>query len=228
MFIYLFAHQCKDHTLAYFEQEQEGYEINTSVLRSMHVSGICSTCFYWLRQIHRIRQSLDTESATTLLHTFIASRVNYCNTVLAGSPRFITDWLQHVLNAAARVITGMQKFDRGLSDLLHSELHWQDIHQRVQYKLGVAIYRRLQNRAPQYLVDCCVHMSDVSSRQRLRSAGCATTPLQQVQTSIILHCSSDAALMVWNSFPDSSGHNAEHRQLQIGIKDSPVHGACDT
>ena len=32
-----------------------------------------------------------------------------------GSPRFITDRLQRVLNAAARVITGTRKFDRGLS-----------------------------------------------------------------------------------------------------------------
>jgi len=64
----------------------------------------------------------------------------------------------------------MRKFDCGLSDLLHSELHWLDIYQRDQYKLGVTIYQCLQNRAPQYLVDCCVRTFDVSSRQRLRSA----------------------------------------------------------
>ena len=55
----------------------------------------------------------DTESTKTLVHAFIASRVDYCNTVLAGSPQFITDRLQRVLNAAARVITGTRKFDRG-------------------------------------------------------------------------------------------------------------------
>jgi len=31
--------------------------------------------------------------------------------MLAGSPRFTTDWHQRVLNAAARVITGTQRFD---------------------------------------------------------------------------------------------------------------------
>jgi len=60
----------------------------------------------------------------THVHAFIASPVHYCNTVMTGSPRFITDKLQRVLNAAARVITGMRKFDRSLSHLLHSELHW--------------------------------------------------------------------------------------------------------
>jgi len=35
--------------------------------------------------------------------------------------------LQRVLNASARVLTGTHKFDRSLSRLLHTELHWLDI-----------------------------------------------------------------------------------------------------
>jgi len=41
----------------------------------------------------------DTESATTLLRALIVSRLDYCNTGLAGSPKYITDKLQHELNA---------------------------------------------------------------------------------------------------------------------------------
>jgi len=32
-------------------------------------------------------------------------------------------------------------FDHGLSQLLHYELHWLDIPQRVQYKLGVIVHQ---------------------------------------------------------------------------------------
>ena len=46
-----------------------------------------------------------------------------CNTALAGSPRTITDRLQRLLNAAARVVSNTGKFDRGLTHLLYSELH---------------------------------------------------------------------------------------------------------
>ena len=99
-----------------------GVTVSSDLSLEKHVPGICSTCFCWLRQIRRIRRSIDTESATTLVHAFIASGVDYCNIVLAGSPRFITDRLQRVLNAPARVITGTRKIDRGLSDLLHSTL----------------------------------------------------------------------------------------------------------
>ena len=114
----------------------------------------------------------------------------------------ITDRLQRVLNAVARVIIGTRKFDRGMSDLLHTELHWLD--QRVQYKLGVTIYRCLQNRALQYLVDCCVRTSDVSSRQRLRSANGRQLVVPRHRRSKFGRGSFSVAVpMVWNSFPDS-------------------------
>ena len=110
-----------------------------------------------------------------------------------------------------------------------SYIGWTSIYQRVQYKLGVTIYRCLQNRAPQYLVDCCVRMSDVSSRQRLWSANPRQlvmprhpTSVQQFRTPIVLRCSSDGLELV-SRLP--SGPNAEHRQLQIDIRDSPVRGA---
>ena len=139
-----------------------------SALWSMRVGTISSSCFYWLRQIRRIRRSLDAESAKTLVHAIITSRVDGCNTVLAGSPRTITDRLQRLLNASARVVSNTGKFDRGLTHLLHSELHWLDVPQRILHKLGVTVHRCLQVKAPQYLVNCCHPTSDVASRQRLR------------------------------------------------------------
>ena len=61
--------------------------------------------------------------------------------VLAGSPRTITDRLQRLLNASARVVSNTGKFDRGLIHLLHSELHWLDVPQRILHKLGVTVHR---------------------------------------------------------------------------------------
>jgi len=47
-----------------------------------------------------------------------------------------TDKLQRVLNAAARVVTGTRKYDRGLTEILRNELHWLSVPQRVKFKLG--------------------------------------------------------------------------------------------
>ena len=82
----------------------------TSVLRSMFLAYVQHASIGSIRFV-----VFDTKSTMTLVDAFIASRVDNCNTMLAGSPRFITDRLQHVLNAAAWVITGMRKFDSTLS-----------------------------------------------------------------------------------------------------------------
>jgi len=79
------------------------------------------------------------------------------------SPQYITDILQHVLNTEARLVTSTQKYDHGLSQLLHDELHWLDVPGRVQYKLAVTMLQCLQNRAPKYLFDCCVPVSDITT-----------------------------------------------------------------
>ena len=77
-----------------------------------------------------------------------------------------------MLLVAARLVSGRptRKFDRGLLRLLHVDLHWLDVPERVQYKLGVTVRRCQQHKAPQYLIDCVTPASDIASRQRLRSA----------------------------------------------------------
>jgi len=45
-----------------------------------------------------------------------------------------------MMNAAARVVSDSRKFDRGLKAILHDELHWLDVPERIEYKLGVMVY----------------------------------------------------------------------------------------
>src|SRR6218665_1599129 len=49
-----------------------------------HVLRICHTSFYQLRQLRVIRGSLSTETSTALVHAFVSSRLDYCNTLFAG------------------------------------------------------------------------------------------------------------------------------------------------
>jgi len=69
------------------------------------LTSVSASCFYWLQQLRRTQHSLDQESAATLVHAFVTSHVDYCNTLLAGAPQVTTDKLQRVLSAAARVLT---------------------------------------------------------------------------------------------------------------------------
>ena len=49
------------------------------------------------------------------------------------------------------------------------DLHWLDVPERVKYKLVSMMHNCLHRRAPQYLTDCCIPISDVASRRHLRS-----------------------------------------------------------
>jgi len=64
------------------------------------------------------------ESAATLVHAFVTSRVDQCNAIHAGATKSVTDTLQRVMNAAARVVSDTRKFDHGLTQILHDDLHW--------------------------------------------------------------------------------------------------------
>jgi len=131
-------------------------------------------------------------------------RIDYCNAVLAGAPKATTNKLQRVLNAAARVVSDTHKFDRGLSRLLHTELHWLDVPERVVYKLGVMVFNCLHGQAPPYLVELCQPVAGVASRQHLRSATrqLLVVPRHQL-SSYGRRAFCVAGPSVWNSLPDS-------------------------
>ena len=71
------------------------------------------------------------------MHAFISSRVDYCNAVFNGAPQYVMGTLQRVLNAAARLINDARKYNRGLSTLIHDQLHRLNVPERVEYKLAV-------------------------------------------------------------------------------------------
>jgi len=50
----------------------------------------------------------------------------------------------------------------GLTHLLHSELHWLDVADRVTYKLGMTVYKCLHGQAPDYLSELCTPVAQVA------------------------------------------------------------------
>src|SRR5207244_12504696 len=69
-----------------------------------HISSICSTSFYHIRQLRQIRSSLDTNSAKVLANALVSSKLDYCNPLIYDLPEFSLDRLQSVQNALARVV----------------------------------------------------------------------------------------------------------------------------
>ena len=77
---------------------------------STHIEKLRNTTFFYLYDIRRMRKYLDKKSLLTLVHAFITSRLDYCNSLLYGLPNTAIFKLQRVQNAAARLVTFSYKF----------------------------------------------------------------------------------------------------------------------
>ena len=82
-----------------------------------HITNVCRQCYYQLRQLRVVRRALPKDIVKTLLHAFIAGRLDYCNSLFYGLPDCDIRKLQSVQNAAARLFGFLRKYDH-ISDTM--------------------------------------------------------------------------------------------------------------
>ena len=70
-----------------------------------HIKSVSRTAFFHLRNIAKIRNFLSFKDAEKIIHAFVTSRLEYCNSLLSGCPSSSIRTLQLVQNAAARLLT---------------------------------------------------------------------------------------------------------------------------
>ncbi|XP_077987025.1 carboxypeptidase A4-like [Glandiceps talaboti] len=70
---------------------------------SDQISHICKNGYFSLYKIGKIRKLLDKACTEKLIHAFVTSRLDYCNGLLYGIPKYQIDRLQSLQNAAARL-----------------------------------------------------------------------------------------------------------------------------
>ena len=92
---------------------------------------------------------------------------------------WLMDRLRSVLNASARLIYASRR-TKHVTPLL-CDLHWLCYPVRLDYKLAVLIYRCLHGLAPGYLADEFTRVSEIVSRQNLRSASTANLVVPRFQ-----------------------------------------------
>ena len=81
-----------------------GVQLDDELSMVQHVSSVTRTCFYHIRRLRQIRRYVGEDAAVQLVLAIITSRLDYCNSVLAGLPATMTAPLQRVQNAAARLV----------------------------------------------------------------------------------------------------------------------------
>ena len=106
-----------------FQSNVNDLEVIIDDLLSMkdHVQRICQSSYCQLRQLRTVRKSLSMESCEALIHAFVSSRLDYCNSLLYGINKLL-DMLQSVLRASDRLIFRKRKFD-SISLEIRDKLH---------------------------------------------------------------------------------------------------------
>ena len=99
-----------------------GIMLDGEVTVSAHVSAVVKASFAALRRIRSVRRSIPRHALLTLIQALVASKVDYCNSLLAGVSHTLLRWLQSVLNAAACLVFSTRKSEH-ITPLLR-ELHW--------------------------------------------------------------------------------------------------------
>ena len=128
-----------------------GIIFDSNLSFSDHISYISKSCFSHIRDLRRIRNTLDHKTACTIATSLIHSKLDYCNSLYLNISNQQLNRLQLILNSAARAVTKTPKFHHITPHL--KSLHWLKITQRIQYKILSLTYKSLQYNKPSSISD---------------------------------------------------------------------------
>ena len=179
-----------------------------------HNNSICKSSFYHLRNIARIRKYISIKTSEILVHAFITSKLDHCNSLLFGLPKNLLNKLQAVQNAAARLITLTRKHDHITPILI--DLHWLPVADRIKFKILLLTFKALNGLAPIYIKELVTKYQPPRS---LRSSSQSLLVSQPYHLKSYGHRSfSVAAPELWNSLPLFIRHTSNLSSFKSELK----------
>ncbi|XP_062859432.1 uncharacterized protein LOC134321553 [Trichomycterus rosablanca] len=126
-----------------------GVVLDNQLTFSPYIANMTRSCRFLLYNIRKIRPFLSREATQILVQSLVISRLDYCNSLLAGAPMATIKPLQLIQNAAARLVFNQPKHCH-ITPLLRS-LHWLPVAARIQFKTLTLAYKAKNGPAPSYL-----------------------------------------------------------------------------
>ena len=118
-----------------------------------HIRELRKSCFYQLRRLNSIRAYIPSAQFATLIHSFITSRIDFCNSVYFSLPDYSRGQIQTIQNSCAKCLTGARRYDSATEAL--RSLHWLPVKARAQFKIllfAYKIFHKVSN-TPMYFQD---------------------------------------------------------------------------
>ena len=99
----------------------------------------CKACYFHIRALRHIRASLTTDASKTIATAIVDSRLDFCNSLLAGTSISNLTRLQRVQNTLARIVAQKPRFCH-ITQVL-SDLHWLPVRHRISFKIATVTLR---------------------------------------------------------------------------------------
>ena len=125
-----------------------GVTLEAAVSFDQHVSAIVRSCFFHVRSSSKVSSYLTHKAVSSTALSLILSKLDYCNSLLAGLPQTQITCLQAAQNAVARTVTKCRKTDHIMPIL---KLHWLPVHDRIHHKVLSATLLSVHGNVPLYL-----------------------------------------------------------------------------
>ena len=161
-----------------------------------HITQICSSCRYHMRDLRRIRRHLNLNCAKSLAYALVASRLDYCNSLLYGVAGGDIDRLQNVQDELARIVTRSRPFSH--APPLRQSLHWLPIVSRINFKVILLTFKTLQTGQPSYIHNI---LFKATPSRALRSNQGPMLVIPRVKTVTGSRAFGSCAPALWNSLP---------------------------
>ena len=116
-----------------------------------HSKLLTKNCLFQLRNISKLRPLVSKPELELIIHAFISSRLDYCNSLFTCFNKKELDRLQVIQNSAARLLTHTNRRTH-ITPVL-AALHWLPLQFRIHFKILVLTFRVLHGQAPSYLSD---------------------------------------------------------------------------
>ena len=176
-----------------------GVLLDSELSLKQHVNKVVSSCYYHIRRLRQVSHCVGQDVMIQLASAFILSRLDYCNSILAGLPKSTIASLQRVQNAAARMVLNLRPRD-SISDGLR-QLHWLPIESRIQFKLCLLMHLIHTGRCPSYISETVQLVADNAGRAGFRSASTSRYILPRLRTVFGERAFSFSGPKAWNALP---------------------------
>src|SRR6218665_27355 len=115
-----------------------GVVLDSTLTFSEHVANLTRSSYFHLRRL----RAISFYVFTSIVHAFVCSRIDYCNSLQVGLPKVRLSPIQSVLNAAARLVGRLPRTSH-ISAFMFDHLHWLGYNSRFSHRFIARVLVKL-------------------------------------------------------------------------------------